>query len=155
WQVLLVGFVDPAFECDLEDRTPRLAHQTRSWVTHTAPPHGIPGAATRRDGCSSRSEALFKPMVGIGLVIKGLHLLVTSASVQRDGFKEGAIGFQMKHCTPRLLRLAFQFLKQAPSQSQATRLWSYPHALDLAGSVDMELDCATAHCLLTQTGDEQ
>jgi hypothetical protein len=43
----------------------------------------------------SRSQALFKPVMGIGLVVESFYLLVSSVPVQLDGFDEGAVRFQV------------------------------------------------------------
>jgi hypothetical protein len=51
-----------------------------------------------------RSEVLFKPVVGIRLVVEGFYFLVPTVSVQLDGFNEGAVRFQVKAGDPRSRR---------------------------------------------------
>ena len=56
-------------------------------------------AGSRSTPCAT-SEALFKPVVGIRLVVEGFYLLVPATSVQLDGFNEGAVRFQVKDSDP-------------------------------------------------------
>ena len=86
-----------------------------------------------------RSEVLFKPVVGIRLVVEGFYLLVPAVSVQLDGFNEGAVRLQVKDSDPRFPCGMLQHQKETPSQPKTTRSWSYPHALELPWSVLMKL----------------
>src|SRR5690348_17206326 len=101
------------------------------------------------------SEVLFKPVVGIWLVVKGFYLLVPAVSVQLDGFNEGAVRFQVKDSDPCLPCGVLQRQKEPPSQPQAARSWSYPHALELPRSILVKLQRATADWLLSQMCHEQ
>ena len=59
---------------------------------------------------SARSQALFKPVMCIGLVTEGFYLLVSSAPVQLDGFDEVAVRFQVNDRHSRLFSLVLQSL---------------------------------------------
>ncbi len=56
------------------------------------------------------SEALFEPVVGIGLVVESFYLLISSVSVQLDGFDEGAVRFQVNDRHSRFPGLVLQSL---------------------------------------------
>src|SRR6266536_3846398 len=66
----------------------------------------VPSLHSPLESCSPppRSEVLFKPVVGIRLVVEGFYLLVAAVSVQLDGFSEGAVRFQVKDSDPRFPR---------------------------------------------------
>lgn len=98
---------------------------------------------------------LFKPVVGIRLVVEGCYLLVSSVSVQFDSFSEVVVRFQVKDRDSRFPCIALQFLKQTPSQPKTTRSWGDPHALEFRRRVLVKLYSTTAHRLLSQTGNEQ
>src|SRR5438067_886817 len=59
---------------------------------HETCPHNFSRIARLSSGAIFfKSKVLFKPMVGIGLVVEGFYLLVSSVSVHLDGFNERAV----------------------------------------------------------------
>ena len=59
---------------------------------------------------NTRSKALFKPVMGIGLVVESFYLLVSRVPVQLDGFNECVVRFQLKDCHSRFPGLVLQSL---------------------------------------------
>ena len=58
-------------------------------------PEGIIVALAQRIATSGLAEALFEPVVCVGLVVEAGHLAIAAAAVQRDGLVERAIRLEM------------------------------------------------------------
>src|SRR6266566_3379608 len=78
---------------------------------HETCPHNFSRIARLSSGAIYfNSKVLFKPVVGIGLVVEGFYLLVSRVSVQLDGFNERAVRFQVKDRHSRFPGLVLQSL---------------------------------------------
>src|SRR6266849_2148433 len=94
-------------------------------------------------------------MMGIGLVVEGSDLAVTTAAVERDGLGQGTVRYDSKHLHSIVPGVPLQGLEEPPSEPDSARLWRHPHPLQLGRSARMKLECPAADGSLTQASDEQ
>ncbi len=77
--------------------------------------------------------------MGIGFVVEGFDLLVSSVSVQLDSFNECPVRFQVKGPEACFPGLVLQGQEHTAPQPKTTRSWSYPHALEFPDSALVKL----------------
>src|SRR5262245_66351653 len=103
---------------------------------------------------SSYSD-LFEPVMRIRLIVEVLDFKISALAIQRLRFFEGAIGLQPQRAHAKFSCMRFQRFEDVPTDAEAARIGSDPHALDFADRSIFNFESAAIDGLTADAGEAE
>src|SRR5262245_60820929 len=106
---------------------------------------------------ASRSSysGLFEPVMRIRLIVEGLDFKISALAIQRLRFFQSSIRLQPERAHAKFSCMRFQRFEDAPTDAEAARIVSDPHALDFADRSIFHFERAATDGLTADAGEDE
>src|ERR1700687_1878079 len=130
-----------------------------SWARRSCIRCCSPSASSTTTSSAVRSnepcDALFEPVVRVGLVVESGDFVVTGGPVHGDRFDERLVRFEADGSGPVFGGTALELSEQPAADAEASSGLRNPHALDLGRRVVVELEPSAADRVRPQGRDQE